>query len=145
MSLKDGHALASVCHPSVVRPSKIFFSETGGLISTKLGLYLQGLEYYNVYRSWGYKAVFMLNSTETKVYPASNECENANNCCSMKFHAILVFMSKDFIVSRVEHKKSFITSRPEPIIHKGATSFLTSVSKAILRIIFTARGCQCKL
>ena len=30
-------------------PSKIFFSRTGGLNSTKLDMYNSGLEYYNVY------------------------------------------------------------------------------------------------
>ena len=30
-------------------PSKIFFSGTGGLISTKLGMKHQWLKYYNVY------------------------------------------------------------------------------------------------
>ena len=30
-------------------PSKIFFSGTGGQISTKLGMKHQGLKYYNVY------------------------------------------------------------------------------------------------
>ena len=30
-------------------PSKVFFSETTGPISTKLGMKHRGLEYYNVY------------------------------------------------------------------------------------------------
>ena len=32
-------------------PSKIFFSGTGGPISTKLGMKHQWLKYYNVYKS----------------------------------------------------------------------------------------------
>ena len=74
-------------------------------------------------RPRGYKTVFMLNSAEHEIFSAT-KYENANkfSCSAMfskKEFAIvsnLRFVSrKNFMLSRVEHEKSFITSRPEVI------------------------------
>ena len=85
---------------------------------------------YSIIRPWGYKTFFMLNSAEHEIFSA-NKYENANNsafsyllaeessCLAMfsktefKIVSNLRFISRtNFMLSWVEHEKSFITSRP---------------------------------
>ena len=53
-------------------------------------------------RSWGYKTFIILNSAEHEIYPAN------------KFiHLLAIFMSSwNFVLSWVEHEKSFISPGP---------------------------------
>ena len=58
---------------------------------------------------------FLLNIAEHEIF-SSNKYENANNILNMKMPTIVgmfIFVSRgNFVLSSVEHEKSFITSGP---------------------------------
>ena len=75
--------------PGYTLPRKQFISRSDGLFRSQL------------IWPWGYKTFFMLNSAEHEIFSAKS------------FLCIFIFISREnFMLSWVEHEKSFITSGP---------------------------------
>ena len=96
------------------------------------------VQLFSEVRSRGYTTFFILNSAEHEIYPA-HKCLNANNFGILTFISMinttserlkarnffsfvgsLAFMSSwNFVLSWVEHEKSFITSRRDACLSCG--------------------------
>ena len=73
-------------------------------------------------RPQGYRTFFMLNSAEHEIFSAnkfiSKEIFYAQLCLARNFLILLVICRTNFMLSCVEHEKSFIMSGPDLLIYR---------------------------